>query len=80
MWGDEIRRLPDGPGVPRVAKISYESIWTNAQGERQWECGVGWEVTYPDKYEFDCCNLTEAKLFKTWTEARAFALERKWER
>lgn len=79
MWGDKIRKLPDGTGVPLVKKLPWTAYWSDDDGRHE-EHGVSWDVTYPDSLEFECCGLTSGKMFDTWREAVSFALCRSWER
>lgn len=77
MFGDPIRKTPDGRGIPTVRKLS----WTSWDGSVE-EYGVSWYVTYPDPSKgcgFDCCGLTVDRMFDAWRDALAFALARSWE-
>lgn len=78
MWGDKIRKDAEGRGVPSVRKLS----WTSWDGSVE-ENGVSWNVTYPDPSKacgFECCGLTEGRMFDEWRDAVTFALTRSWER
>jgi hypothetical protein len=64
-------------GIPRVEKVNLEVHTVGIDG---WVEVQQWQVTHPDRWEWDCCGLTDWRLFMTWDEAVTFALRRDWER